>query len=456
MRKLSEINEGFWKSGINRAKTNTMRLGDIPDGHNLDNFDPVDFDAPFVFSDVDLYIDSDIAYFTEQEKNMWVNFAKQRGWRLPTIAEINKYFLRNFISPRLKDKFNFEYNYLGPSSGGFFKLEMKKLLKHQERPKMIFYLREKDDFPIKYWLEDGELEIVNYLAEIAGFELTSEENMSSAPKRLRFVKDKQRRLSDMNEGFWKDGIKRAKDNIERLEDQLPPIPDKIKGIKTYRVIDFPEYFFTLDIADEMVFIDFYNIDHSPIDAKIGSMIQNFVVGEEPYFEEDDYKKHLSDDENEASNEEWKTMNDPKFISKFNATIYKLPKTTWDAKVNEGFWKDSIRRSKQNTLRKEDMISLEDAANYYDRPIEYIHAVDGYDNYFFSLIGGDSWFAHINIFHYPTKRMVARRYIDHNYECSKDQKPEFEKYTTDEDKKLISSKEFEDAINKSIKGMEVIM
>lgn len=190
MRKLSEINEGMWKSGVNRAKTDTTRIGDLPSGnHNIDDFEPVDFNLPFLFSDVDLYLDGDIAEFNDEEKNGWLKVVKKQGWRLPTVAEISKYFLESFDSQRLKSKFDFEYTSYAVGQG-YCKLTAQNIFKRQTA-QMMFYLRKEDKFPVRYWLADGELEIVPIIGDICGFKVLEDEKMSSEPKRLRFVKDKK-------------------------------------------------------------------------------------------------------------------------------------------------------------------------------------------------------------------------------------------------------------------------
>ena len=90
MKKLSKINEGLWKSGIERSKTGTERLEDKPNT-NIEELKEIDLydDLPFVFADNDIKVngeskmDGDVFWLCKKE-------IEKSGWRVPTINDLEK------------------------------------------------------------------------------------------------------------------------------------------------------------------------------------------------------------------------------------------------------------------------------------------------------------------------------------------------------------------------------
>ena len=84
------INEGLWKSGIERSKTGVVRKEDeITTPNNLKELKEVDLDPelPFVFADKELELDGvtaiQVMKFLEVEDKI-----EKSGWRLPTCDEL--------------------------------------------------------------------------------------------------------------------------------------------------------------------------------------------------------------------------------------------------------------------------------------------------------------------------------------------------------------------------------
>ena len=84
------INEGLWKSGIERSRTGIVRKEDELDiPNNVKDLNEIDFcpELPFVFADKDLELNGEkkipAGNFGEIEEKI-----NKMGWRLPTIDEI--------------------------------------------------------------------------------------------------------------------------------------------------------------------------------------------------------------------------------------------------------------------------------------------------------------------------------------------------------------------------------
>lgn len=87
MKKLSEINEGFWKDGIKRAKTGALRKEDIINS-NINNFKEIDLGdfCPFYIADINLEIDNE-EFITFDEWRSHKSKIEKTGWRMPTKDE---------------------------------------------------------------------------------------------------------------------------------------------------------------------------------------------------------------------------------------------------------------------------------------------------------------------------------------------------------------------------------
>lgn len=110
MKKLSQINERFWKQNIDRSKENIIRLGDRLNT-NVYDIEPVDFGLPFYVADRLLEIENEtqIQYIqievTDEAKHI-----RKLGWRVPTMDELKELFKCVHVS----------YTYIGHNS--YFKL----------------------------------------------------------------------------------------------------------------------------------------------------------------------------------------------------------------------------------------------------------------------------------------------------------------------------------------------
>lgn len=87
MRKLSQINEGMWKSGVNRAKSGELRKEDVTNT-NIDKFEEINLGAfcPFYVASQDLTIDDEhkITFTTWKEYREQI---RKTGWRMPTYKD---------------------------------------------------------------------------------------------------------------------------------------------------------------------------------------------------------------------------------------------------------------------------------------------------------------------------------------------------------------------------------
>lgn len=89
MRKISQINEGFWKDSIKRAKDNTERIEDhIPDS-NVYDLKEVDLGLPFYVADKTLTLNGSAEIrFKEFEYDGDGEKINKLGWRIPTENEL--------------------------------------------------------------------------------------------------------------------------------------------------------------------------------------------------------------------------------------------------------------------------------------------------------------------------------------------------------------------------------
>ena len=88
MRKLSQINEGFWKDSIKRVKNKEMRQEDYIDS-NVKDFREIDLGFDFVFANTPLVIEKNMGFSYEEVKDKVDVLTKYFGWRLPTIKDLD-------------------------------------------------------------------------------------------------------------------------------------------------------------------------------------------------------------------------------------------------------------------------------------------------------------------------------------------------------------------------------
>lgn len=100
MKKLSQINEGMWKSGINRAKSDEERLEDKLNT-NIKTLKTVDMGSNagvnVLFADQDLEIDGRTS-FTYDEMKSYIPYIEKQGWRIPTYDEMHSFFMNCLIT----------------------------------------------------------------------------------------------------------------------------------------------------------------------------------------------------------------------------------------------------------------------------------------------------------------------------------------------------------------------
>lgn len=186
MRKLSEINEGLWKSSINKAKQNGLRLEDIDDT-NIDNLNPSNFylfdDMCFADEDLILNDEKKIRLFNRVQMERLLKIAKQDGWRLPTYDEICKNLLdeKGKLDSRVYSE---TIIYRNPTGGelriyDFNSVKTSCLLVSFPRTDML---------PIPYWLEDGEMYIGYKGTKRKSIDIKVSKEITDTPKRIKLIK----------------------------------------------------------------------------------------------------------------------------------------------------------------------------------------------------------------------------------------------------------------------------
>lgn len=91
MKKLSQINEGMWKSAVERAKSNEVRAEDKLHT-NIDKMKPIDVGLSFYFADIDLEINGETKFEWDEIKDYLDKLGdKLDGWRLPHADEMMRY-----------------------------------------------------------------------------------------------------------------------------------------------------------------------------------------------------------------------------------------------------------------------------------------------------------------------------------------------------------------------------
>ena len=207
MKKLSEINEGFWKDGIKRAKNNIVRQEDKIDS-NVYDLKEIDLGFPFLVANEPLTIEgkddicySDFAISDEKKK------IEKLGWRIPRPKELEKILFSGEISTEImQDGMFFAYSLELENNndkitlGTYYGLDVLKLwCPEHDSPVDPF----SKIFSIDYSKSDNKVRRIE----------TSQQKYWRG--KILLIKDKKQ----INEGFWKDSIKRAKSGEERLEDK---------------------------------------------------------------------------------------------------------------------------------------------------------------------------------------------------------------------------------------------
>ena len=242
MIKLSEINEGFWKDGIKRAKSGEERLEDKLVS-NIHQLKPIDMGFRFLVADDVLSID-DIEYFDEDRLQEYKNFIHENGWRLMTVQEA-RLFAHN-LSYKLEN-------------------DTTLVIKSPKTQNTIKLNIEQYGAFVYYWIDKGytssltadttlKIELLNGGVCDASVSI----GRLFHNYKIILVKDKNKSVS---EGFWKDSIKRAKTGEKRIEDRFN------SNIGNLNTVDLG--------VDEVLFAD-----------------KDLIINGDDSFEWDDVKRHI--------------------------------------------------------------------------------------------------------------------------------------------------------------------
>ena len=92
MKKLSKINEGLWKSGIERSRKGDIRREDELQT-NIRQLHEIDLGvSSCVFADDDLDIEEETKMTPEKFYKKYYEKILKTGWRLPTVDEMDELF----------------------------------------------------------------------------------------------------------------------------------------------------------------------------------------------------------------------------------------------------------------------------------------------------------------------------------------------------------------------------
>lgn len=126
-----------------------------------------------------------------------------------------------------------------------------------------------------------------------------------------------RKLSEINEGFWKDSINRSKNKDKRLEDKFTDAFKKENSL--YKVEGFDDYYISLYVKVNVVYAYVY---HEPNTEPVE--IMNCSWGgriECPQFVSGGYV--LNDDENKDD-----VVYTEEFANAVDVTLRKMPESEW--------------------------------------------------------------------------------------------------------------------------------
>lgn len=140
MRKLSQINEGLWKSSVERAKSGEKRIGERMVS-NIKDMSAIDVGMKIEFANIDLEIDGEDQITWPHLYNIYDQILKL-GWRLPTESEVD----------RILSKFNFYAEQVGDGDKGIY-LQSKRNQTRDIKVDMCVLDKNNEDAHVKYWYE---------------------------------------------------------------------------------------------------------------------------------------------------------------------------------------------------------------------------------------------------------------------------------------------------------------
>ena len=127
----------------------------------------------------------------------------------------------------------------------------------------------------------------------------------------------------INEGFWKDGINRAKSGEKRIEDRLPAF---FQRKDVYPIKGYDNYFFKIDPLQTSMGIEVY---HAPDDVIRWKYID--IEWENDKMVIDNIDRIGEED---LTDEEFVLRDDDDFISAINDELRSLPESVF---YNDGEW-----------------------------------------------------------------------------------------------------------------------
>lgn len=197
------VTEGFWKDGIKRSKSGEERLEDKINSNISNIKESEDIGLSFIISDQD-FVYNGQEEFTEKEVYELLPIFEKYGWRLPKMHD--GWAIKHKCSLR-RDKVDKNICYLTKEYSRKGKVEFDETEKE-------YWL-----FPDYDTVKDMGYIHLNFINNI---KIVHTDNFvdDTDKKRVRLIKDiDNRSKSLLGEGFWKDGIKRSKNNEPRQEDK---------------------------------------------------------------------------------------------------------------------------------------------------------------------------------------------------------------------------------------------
>ena len=437
MKRLSEINEGFWKDGIKRAKSGETR---IEDGVKLE------IGTSIFVKNRKYDYDSLIKYLFNKKL---VDFGRLGTYAGQVRKELDKtgestihdYYFRigDSLKPNTAVAEFFPYDELQDADVDISDLDeddyrtmCKGVVERLAQMDEIRFIRGACvDAMVVFWIDYNKphsdyrgYSFCNAFRKHFGTEKFGEvysvgdfiaididyDCLRYYEEAVQFTQEYMDKLDNgvpedqINEGFWKDSIKRAKDNTERIEDRINSNVYDLKPLDFGLPFLVASNLLSIDDDRQIVFGDYIEGNERKKIEKLGwrlpkmSELKRLLKKTKQTYREDIpgrivYRIHndkaaivfaLSDNEQYAfrlftedtnpNNHKADVIylspsvhsgNELRYgeeqIIKFLSAYVLLVK---DKKVNEGFWKDGIKRAKENKTRLEDINPINDVFNFF--------------------------------------------------------------------------------------------
>ena len=200
MKKLSKINEGMWKSGVNRSKSGEERLEDKLNT-NIKTLKTVDMGSnagvDVLFADKDLEINGRTS-FTYDEMKSYIPYIEKQGWRVPTYDEMHSFFMNCLITingrkfrindvirlEKFDDEVFFEIESVETGNSLYFPLRKSKIATYNYDLEWYWLLKSDEEYKDRYGI------ITIAPERITTFSITTSFRDSVTKLRIRLVKDR--------------------------------------------------------------------------------------------------------------------------------------------------------------------------------------------------------------------------------------------------------------------------